>query len=362
MAEHLPPGRPASREHLHGLAVLLSLRKGMGGAYRPIRFATQPLRELGIHLHFCAARSLAHFLASLLRCRRMRYDFVLFNGLASLSWRSRFGYPLWRLARFLGLPVLVYWHETDWVLDRVERAHPRSARKVGRVCSDPGVVHLAVSQVCSESISRRFPNAEPIVIYNCTVVPTPFDRPVVPAGPPTVVNLASIQERKGTDLFVETAIKVCRQNPSVEFMWLGGGEPYGTWQTDVEREGLSDRILFPGYVDSAYLILRRASVFFLSSRDDPFPLSVLEAMSLGRSIVTFDVGGAPEALAGLGHLVVPFDTDAAATTILACLDKAPADRVNLKLRERYVEHYTPVSFARRLNHVLRSQLDATTRN
>jgi glycosyltransferase involved in cell wall biosynthesis len=175
-----------------------------------------------------------------------------------------------------------------------------------------------------------------------------------------VINLASIQERKGTDLFVETAIKVCQVHPSVEFVWLGDGQPFGTWKADIKQMGLEERILFPGYVEAAYLMLRRASVFFLSSRDDPFPLSVLEAMCLGRSIVTFDVGGAPEALADHGIVIRPFDTAAAAEVILEILGRLPNDRLNLAVRNRYLQLYTPQKFAARLEECIRGHLDVNT--
>jgi glycosyltransferase involved in cell wall biosynthesis len=318
--------------------------------------AELPLRNLGVQLHFCASRTVVHFLYTLIKAKRLRYDFVLFNGLASLSRRSMFGYPLWRILRMLNAPTLVYWHETDWVLDRHEREDPVSAKRVERVATDESVVHLAVSEACSDSLRRRYPNAKPVVVYNCTVVPARFDLPVSPADPPMVVNLASVQERKGTDLFVETAIKVCRQHATVEFMWLGDGKPFGTWRSEIEAAGLQDRILFPGYVDSAHLLLRRASVLFLSSRDDPFPLSVLEAMCLGRTIVTFDVGGAPEALAGHGTLISPFDTDLAAAAILEHLSRSPDQLVKPDLRKRYLDLYTPEKFALRLNRHLREHV------
>jgi glycosyltransferase involved in cell wall biosynthesis len=350
-----PPAGPPARQ-LEGLVVLRGLARGQTGSSRPILHAEAPLRDLGIRLHFCAARTVLHFLYSLARTRRLRYDLILFNGLASLSSRSRFGYSAWRLARAIGLPTFVYWHETDWVLDQQAQDDPAGARRVARVAGDPTTVHLAVSEACSQSLQKRFGEVEPIVVYNCTGVPAPFDRPVRPAEPPLVVNLASIQARKGTDLFVETAIKVCQQHPTVEFMWLGGGRPFGTWQEEIKRAGLDDRILFPGYVDSGHLILRRASVLFLSSRDDPFPLSVLEAMCLGRTVVTFDVGGAPEALAGLGHLIPAFDTDRAASTILTCLSKGPGELVQPELHDRYKANYTPTQFARRLDRVLRDRV------
>jgi glycosyltransferase involved in cell wall biosynthesis len=317
-----------------------------------------PLRELGLSLDLVASRTIAHALHSLFRNRRLRYDFVLFNGIASLSRFSQVGYPLFRLMQRLQVPTFIYWHETDWVFDGLQREYPRAYERVARAAAHPSPIHLTVSAACSKSIQERFPNAAPVVVNNCTVVPAPFDQPIPPAEPPMVVNLASIQERKGTDLFVETAVKVCQQHPTVEFLWLGDGREFGTWKEHIDRAGLQDRILFPGYVDAPYLLLRRASMLFLSSRDDPFPLSVLEAMCLGRTVVTFDAGGAPEALAGHGHVLAPFDTDAAADAILSCLTKPPAERMNLALRDRYFELYTPEKFAQRLDRVLRSHIGA----
>lgn len=350
------PGSSPQAADLHGLVVLPTLGRGKGGASRPIFLAQDALREIGVHIHLAAAWTVAHFVISLARAPRWRYDFVLFNGLASLSHRSRFGYPLSSIARALGIPLFVYWHETDWVMNRLAREHPASAAQVRRLATSETVAHLAVSEACRESLVARYPDIEPVVVYNCASVPRPLDRPVQPASPPTVVNLASIQERKGTDLFVETAIKVCRRHPDVEFLWLGDGEPYGTWQQEIIDAGLEHRILFPGYVDAGHLILRRASAVFLSSRDDPFPLSNLEAMCLGRSVVCFNLGGAPEALAGHGTVIPPFDTDRAARAILDCLERPPEKRVNAAVREVYLERYTPEKFAARLNRYIRDSL------
>jgi glycosyltransferase involved in cell wall biosynthesis len=341
---------------LHGLVVLNSIRKTKTGATRSIRLAETPLRELGIHLHFVPARSILHFLHSFPKIWRFRYDFCIFNGLASLSGRSRFGYPLWRGVQVLGVPTLIYWHETAWVLDRHRIQDPAGAQRIDRIACQPSVVHLTASQAGSECICNRYPDAEPIAVYECAVVPVPFDQPVRPTDPPLVVNVASIQERKGTDLWVETAIEVCRRHPTVEFLWLGDGRTFGTWQVEIEAAKLENRILFPGYVHAAHLLTRRASIFFLSSRDDPFPLSILEAMCLGRTIVAFDIGGVSEALAGQGILVQPFDTYAAAAAILDRLSQPPAALINEALRCRYLDQYTPWQFARRLDYVIREQI------
>ncbi len=343
-------------EPLYGLVVFHSLKKMKTGATRSISFAAQPLQDLNIHLHFVAVRSILHFLYSFIKTKRYKYNFIIFNGLASIGHRSLFGYPLWRIAQIFNIPTFMYWHETDWVLTKLKQENPATAKKVERIATHPSTIHLTASKVCSQSIRKFYPNTTPVEVYECSVIPQPFAQPIIPFQPPIVVNLASIQKRKGTDLFVETAIKVCQQHPTVEFIWMGSGKHYGNCLEKIEAAGLQERILFPGYADSAYLILRRASVFFLSSRDDPFPLSILEAMGFGRSIVTFDVGGAPEALANYGKVIPPFDTNIAANTILELLAQPPHMLINPELHNRYLDLYTPEKFAIRLNNLIREYI------
>ena len=150
---------------------------------------------------------------------------------------------------------------------------------------------------------------------------------------------------------------MCQKHSQVKFIWLGNGDNYGTWRQDIDDAELKDRIIFPGYINEPHLWLLHASVFFLSSRDDPFPLSILEAMCLKRTIVTFDVGGAPEALDGNGILIKPFDTNAAAKAILKCLESNHEHLLNQDVKEIYDDTYTPAKFAKRLNRQLRSFLE-----
>jgi glycosyltransferase involved in cell wall biosynthesis len=76
-------------------------------------------------------------------------------------------------------------------------------------------------------------------------------------------------------------------------------------------------------------------------------------MCLGRAVVAFDVGGAREALAGRGRLIQPFDTDASADAILEILARPTDELVDLELRTRYLNLYTPDKFAIRLDRCIR---------
>lgn len=71
--------------------------------------------------------------------------------------------------------------------------------------------------------------------------------------------------------------------------------------------GLSDRIVFTGYVKHALMpdYLRLADVAVVPSQwDDPFPTTVLEAMAAGLPLITTDRGGIPEMVTDDNALVV----------------------------------------------------------
>lgn len=355
-----------AHDTLQGLVIMDRTGPPVFGMNRSILLAEKHLRTHGIRLNYISSSSPHRFLLSvckiLFKTGRFRFDFALFNSAASLYYvnihgiYTSFALPIFRLLKASKMPMYIYWHETEWAFNRLKAENPFGFDIMNKMASDPDVIHLSVSGACSRNLKRRYPDVAPINVHNCTHIPEDDNVERPPSDIPRVVNIASVQERKGTDLFVRTAIEVCKKHPEVEFVWIGGGKHYGTWDEDIRAAGLQRRILFPGYIKDPHRILRSASVFFLSSRDDPFPLTVLEAMCLGKKIITFDVGGAPEALGGHGILVRPFDTEAAAAEILNLLNRPPEKSKSQRISERYYRLYTPEIFAARLNGIIRKRL------
>lgn len=92
-----------------------------------------------------------------------------------------------------------------------------------------------------------------------------------------VAGCGTVYWRKGPDLFLETARKVL-QNSSldIQFVWIGPGpdidELAGSLTVDEQ-----DNIKFVGSKNHANELLAASDLFFMSSREDPFPLVVMEA-------------------------------------------------------------------------------------
>lgn len=129
-----------------------------------------------------------------------------------------------------------------------------------------------------------------------------------------VLGCGSLELRKGPELFVLTALAALRSgiDSNVHFVWIGSGadtylDPTFWCPRDVARAGMSDRIHFLGSVEDTEIAFRGSDIFLLTSREDPFPCVVHEAMACELPIVCFDnSGGTPSMLDEGGGSIVPF--------------------------------------------------------
>lgn len=141
-----------------------------------------------------------------------------------------------------------------------------------------------------------------------------------------VLAAGTIEPRKGTDLFIQTAAHYHRRHAgsNVKFAWIGAeGYDYGYNQQvkeQLRRYGDTAPVDFILPTDRLGELYQRTDVFFLPSRLDPMPNVAIDAAMLGIPVIAFDQGsGFAQWLVSsepLQQLVVP-DSDIAAAAELA---------------------------------------------
>jgi len=92
--------------------------------------------------------------------------------------------------------------------------------------------------------------------------------------------------RKGSDIFFEIAARL----PQHDFVWIGNWAPNEAPENPVYDEFLAARLpnfYVSGGIDNPYKFIKRLDLFFLSSREDPNPLVLAEAMLLSTPILAF---------------------------------------------------------------------------
>ena len=229
-------------------------------------------------------------------------------------------------------------------------------RLAGRVVPRMASVVLAPSQACADAMARHGIDAR--VVYNGLPVRPPGARHE--RGQTIVVGtVGGIEPRKGTDIFVEAARLVRAEMPEVEFRLFGSVSPGAdeSWSREAlaqagaagirHEEGSNGRDALAGW-----------DLFVLSSRADPFPLVIFEAMAAGVPVVATAVDGVPEQLAGdAGVLVAPEDASALARAIVALArDPERRRRLGEAGRRRLAERFTLEQEAEGLDGVYRDAL------
>ena len=163
------------------------------------------------------------------------------------------------------------------------------------------------------------------VVPNGASLPPPAPAmPSIPCGrpdAPLVVSLGRLERYKGHHRAIEAFVHLRRAKPAARLRILGQGPYEPQLRRMVDRLGLSDAVRIGGIPAAARgemaAALSEASVIVLLSDYEAHPVAVMEALSLGRRVVTTDTSGFRE-LAGAG-LVTSVPLNAPAGDVAAVL-------------------------------------------
>jgi len=165
-----------------------------------------------------------------------------------------------------------------------------------------------------------------------------------------VLGCGSLDLRKGIDHYASIARRVIQTNHSitpVHFVWVGEGarwthSPYHYVQLDLDKTPARDHVHFIGERNNVEPYFVGADAFMMSSRVDPFPCVIHEAMAASLPVITFaDSGGASEAIDNGAGFIVPYANYEQAANVISLLSNQPeiAAGIREKSKERVFDRY-----------------------
>ena len=143
----------------------------------------------------------------------------------------------------------------------------------------------------------------------------------------SVVAAGVAVNRKGPDLFVHLAGRATIHRPDHRwrFRWIGA-RPEDSQQVrramaDADRLGVADQISFGPPTKDLRAALATADAFVLTSREDAFPLVVLEAAAARLPVAAFTTSGVADLLTAAGQTAIAYpDLDAMAERLVGWID------------------------------------------
>jgi glycosyltransferase involved in cell wall biosynthesis len=165
------------------------------------------------------------------------------------------------------------------------------------------------------------------------------------------ITVGKVQWRKGSDLMPMIAKKCTKASPLMHLAWVGTCTDDERLQQNLEKNkmGLS-RLHWVNEQQDPYPYFAAADLYILPSREDPYPVAMVEAALFGLPIICFEQGGgAPEFIrSGCGIAIPYLEVDQFASAILALSSdprkRALMGRIGVKhvLESHTVQHAEPL--------------------
>lgn len=112
-------------------------------------------------------------------------------------------------------------------------------------------------------------------------------------GDNTVICIGRLEDVKQHNVAIRAFSTVVKNIPSAKLIILGVGQNEGKLKALIKKLNLENNVFLLGFKKNINFYLQNSKVFLMTSKTEGFPNSMLEAMSLGVSIVSVDSPGAP---------------------------------------------------------------------
>ena len=179
-----------------------------------------------------------------------------------------------------------------------------------------------------------------------------------------------LEARKGIDVLLAVAKRLLPGHPQVRLDIVGNDQipgPQGisyrkAFEGDSEAAEILDRVVFHGEVSDEVLrgFYHACDLFVAPSRYESFGLVLVEAMMFGKPVISCDTGGVPEVVAdGMSGLLAKPGDAASLEACLVRLLESPnlRDQMGTSARKRYLEHFCPISTAKKVVGLLSRAAD-----
>jgi len=129
-----------------------------------------------------------------------------------------------------------------------------------------------------------------------------------------IANFLSV---KAHDVFFDAAQRVLKEIPQAKFLCAGSGDSR-RHQDALREKGVAASFIFTGFRTDIPAIIAALDASVISSKSEGLNGSIVEAMAMGKPVISTAVGGNPEFVKNMetGLLVPPGDAEALARAML----------------------------------------------
>jgi glycosyltransferase involved in cell wall biosynthesis len=172
-------------------------------------------------------------------------------------------------------------------------------------------------------------------------------------GEVAIGTVTRLHDSKGNSYLVDAAALVVKERPNAKFFLVGEGPLLGDLQAQAGALGLGDRFVFHGFARDVAAVVSAFDLSVFPSLWEGTPLTVFEALAMGKPILATDADGLLDVLTDdRDAVIVPKrDAPALAGGIVRMIDD-PALRARLGAEARRTsQQYDIAAFVRKMEQL-----------
>jgi len=137
-----------------------------------------------------------------------------------------------------------------------------------------------------------------------------------------IAGVGRLNSQKNFSLFLDVAAALSPRFPNLRFLLAGEGPEEAMLREKALQLGLTDRIVFAGYIADTRQVYAAADILLMPSRFEGLPMTLLEAMAMNLPVVASKLDGIAEVIeeGREGYLVDSTDVTGFAERCAGLLD------------------------------------------
>lgn len=163
-----------------------------------------------------------------------------------------------------------------------------------------------------------------------------------------VGNVGRLSEQKGMEYFINAVPDILESHPETRFLVIGSGEDEEKLKKLIDQLDIKDQVYLLGYRNDIQNIMSQLDLVVLSSLWEGFPLTPIEAFSVGKTIVATGVDGTVEIVRnGENGLIVESKSSEQISDKVIWMIEHPNERSNMEIAARlsYKNEFSMTTFA-----------------
>jgi L-malate glycosyltransferase len=224
---------------------------------------------------------------------------IIFPSAVSFAWEKK-------------IPFILHVHELEPLFTKL------TVEELKNAIEYPSLI-IACSNVCAD-VLRQSGRKKPIeviypgldfkaIIKNDLKSDEIRQKYSIPSDSFLWVMSGTMDINKNPSLFVDIAEYVIKRNDRAYFMWITGGKEENGYVSyclkKSEQKGLSSKVIWtPNVKEKYYDYFNAGNGLMLTSSRESFSMITVEALFLGKAVVSFDCGGVKEIINSSNGIIV----------------------------------------------------------